>query len=378
MGVRGATPYRCVRDRGIGRGNRVLEGERMKTGTQAAVKSAASIGLARYALAMLLLLSALPALAATGPELDASVEAIKGRKRVVIAEFGVEFFTQIAAASQRGAAGASVTTKLGGVDDADFQAITDKAYAGTVAALQRAGFEVLDPSVLQDNATYRELDAKYGQPSPYLNEDKHFGVGAQVSRIFAPTGMRAFYQSSLKGEPLRGSMGQRIDVQNQGRAKREGEVARALDVVLLHVNYVAAYGLPSKGRHNALFSGSTARAKVAVAPMLWADDTGIQFVTEAGGRTFGNGRMRHNGWVALDDALVGDAGVFTTVDDTSGAMKAGNLASRLVGFALGSGGAQTDRTGAVAPTSAQAYRDAFDGLIADANTAFVARLGAAL
>jgi len=334
-------------------------------------------GLARAAWSAALLLSWLPALAAT-PALDASVDAIKGHRRVVIAEFGVEFFTQIAAASQRGAAGASVATKLDGVGDADFQAITDKAYAETVTALEQAGFEVLDPSVLQDNATYRELDAKYGQPSPYLEEDKHFGVKPQVSRIFAPTGMRAFYQASLKGDAQRGSMGRRIDAQNQGRAKKEGEVAKALDAVLLHVYYVAAYGLPSNGRHNALFSGSTARAKVQVAPMLWADDTGIQFVTEAGGRTFGNGRMRHNGWVALDDGLVGDASVFTSVDDTSGAMKAGNLASRLVGFALGSGGAQTDKTGTVTPASAQAYRDAFGGLISDATNAFVGKLGAAL
>lgn len=334
-------------------------------------------GLARTALSALLLLSSLPALAAT-PALDVSVDAIKGHRRVVIAEFGVEFLTQIAAASQRGAAGASVTTKLDGVGAADFQAITDKAYADTVAALQRAGFEVLDPSVLQDNATFRELDAKYGQPSPWRNEDKHFGSDAQISEIVAPSGMRAFWQSSLKGDMPRGSMGQRIDAQNQGRAKREGEVAKALDAVLLHVNFVAAYGLPNKRKHNALFGGSAARAKVEVAPMLWADDTGLQFVTEAGGRTFGNGRMRHNGWVALDDALVGDAGVFTTTDTTSEATKVGNLASRLIGFATGSGGAQTDRTGAVTPASAQAYRDAFDGLISDATNAFVARLGAAL
>ena len=175
-----------------------------------------------------------------------------------------------------------------------------------------------------------------------------------ISRIFAPTGMHAYYQASLKGDMVRGSVGQRIDVQNQGRGKREGEVARSLGVVLLHVNYVAACVSPNNGSHYVFFIGSTARAKVQVAPMLWADDTGIQFVTEAGGRTFGNGRMRHNGWVALDDALMGDAGLFTAADTTSDSMKAINLASRLVGFARGSGGAQTDRTGAVTPTSAQA------------------------
>lgn len=334
-------------------------------------------GLARHALAALLLLSSLPLLAQT-PQLDVSVAAIKGHRRVVIAEFGVEFFTQIAAASQRGAVGASMTTRLQGVDGADFQAIADKAYADTVAALKRAGFEVLDPAVLQDNATYRELDAQYGHPSPYLNEDKHMGVDAQISEIYAPTGMRAFYQSSLKIAEGRGSVRKNIDAQNQGRAKKEGEVAKALDAALLHVHYLAAYGQPNKRSHNALFSGSTARARVKVAPMLWADDTELQFVTEAGGRTFGNGRMRHNGWVALDDALTSDADLFATADTTSAAMKRGNGIAAAIGILTGSGGAQKSGTSAVTPASADAYREVFGGLISEAANAFAEKLGSGL
>lgn len=335
-------------------------------------------GLARRALASLLLLTTSSPLWAEAPALDASVAAIKGHKRVVIAEFGVEFFTQIAAASQRGAVGASVTTQLQGVDDADFQVITDKAYADTVAALQQAGFEVLDPSLLRENATYRELDAKYGHPSPYVNEDKHLGNNAQISRIFAPTGMRAFYQSSLKISEDRGSLGQRIDAQNQGRAKREGEIARALDAALLHVSYVATYGLPNRRSHNALFSGSTARAKVTVAPMLRAQDTELQFVTEAGGRTFGNGRMRHNGWVALDDELASDAGLFTTAETTGAETKRGNALTGAIGLLTGSGTKQKDGTGVVTPASAEAYREVFGGMISDTAATFAAKLGAGL
>lgn len=335
------------------------------------------IGLARHALAMLLLLSSMP-LPAQTPQLDASVAAIKGHRRVVIAEFGVEFFTQIAAASQRGAAGAAVTTRLAGVGPEDFQAITDQAYAETVEALKRAGFEVLDPAILQGNATYRELDAQYGHPSPWVNEDKHMGVDAQISVIHAPAGMRAFYQSSLKISEGRGSIGKNIDAQNQGRARKEGEVAKALDAVLLHVHYLASYGQPNKRSHNALFSGRTARAKVKITPMLWADDTELQFVTEAGGRTFGNGRMRHNGWVALDDPLTSDVDLFATADTTSDSTKRGNAVVGVLGILTGTGMAQKNGSAEVTPTSAQAYREVFGGLISNAANAFAAQLGSGI
>ena len=323
----------------------------------------------------------LPLVALAGsPELDVSATAIKGHGKVVIAEFGVEFFTQLNGKSTRGAARADVGSTLTGVDDADFQAITDKAYADTVAALQQAGFEVLDPSVLQTDATYRELSAKYGHPSPYTNEDKHFGDRKPTtSKIFAPagTGLVAYYQSSNKSGLQRGSMGDNIDAQNQGRGAKEGEIAKALGATLLHVNYLASFGEPNNPKHNALFSGGTARAQVTVAPMLWAEETALQFVTEAGGRTFGNGRMRHNGWVALDDDLVGDAGIFTTVDTTTAKSKRSDLVVGAIGMLLGGGSAQKTRDNVVAPTSAEAYRSNFGSLITDAANAFAGKLGAA-
>ncbi|QIL21109.1 hypothetical protein [Thermomonas sp. HDW16] len=324
---------------------------------------------------------ALPLVALAGtPELDVSTAAIKGQNKVAIAEFGVEFFTQLNGKSTRGAARADVSSTLAGVDDADFQAITDKAYADTVAALQQAGFEVVDPSVLQSNATYRELGVKYGHPSPYINEDKHFGDRKPtISKIFAPsgTGLLAYYQSSNKSDVLRGSVGERIDVQNQGRGAKEGEIAKALGVTLLHINYLASFGEPNNPKHNGLFSGMTARAKVTVSPMLWADETALQFVTEAGGRTFGNSRMRHNGWVALDDELVGDAGVFTSADTTTAKTKRNDLVVGAIGVLLGGGSAQKTRDNEVTPTSAEAYRATFGSLIAETANAFAGKLGAA-
>lgn len=304
-------------------------------------------------------------------------DAIKGHNRVVIAEFGVEFYTQINLDSRQGSAAANMTSKLGGVGDADFQAITDKAYADTVAALTQAGFEVVDPAVLDANPLFQELSAKYGQASPYTNEYKPFGASApSISRIFAPAGMKAYFQSGNKIEN-RGSVGQRIDTQNQGRGAKEGEIARAVDATLLHVNYLAAFGTTSRHRNNALFGGHKAKVAIEFGPTLWAEDTAIQFVTDSGARTFTTStRARHSGAVALDDALVGPVNIFSGADTTTAKSKRGDAIFNGVSGLFGSGAAEKHSANEVVPESPEAYRDAFGSLIAETATAFASSLAA--
>ena len=303
--------------------------------------------------------------------------AIKGHRRVVIAEFGVEFYTQINLDSRQGVAAVNLTSTLAGVSDADFQAITDKAYADTVAALTQAGFEVVDPAVLQANPVFQELSAKYGRESPYTNEYKPMGASApSISRIFAPAGMKAYFQSGNRIEN-RGSVGQRFDAQNQGRGAKEGEIAKAVDATLLHVNYLAAFGTTSRHKNNALFGGSKARAGIEFGPTLWADDTAIQFVTESGARTFtSSSRMRHGGAVVLDDALVGPVNIFSSADATTAESKRGDGIFNAVSGLLGSGAAEKHRANETSPESPEAYRSAFDSLIAESATALASRLAA--
>lgn len=304
-------------------------------------------------------------------------DAIKGHNRVVIAEFGVEFYTQINLASRQGTAAANMTSPLGGVGDADFQAITDKAYADTVAALTQAGFEVVDPAVLQANPLFQELSAKYGQAAPYTNEYKPLGASApSISRIFAPAGMKAYFQSGNKIEN-RGSVGQRIDTQNQGRGAKEGEIAKAIDATLLHVNYLAAFGTTSRHKNNALFGGSKAKVGIEFGPVLWADDTALQFVTDSGARTFTSStRMRHSGAVVLDEALVGPVNIFSSTDTTSAQSKRGDSVFNAVSGLLGSGAAEKHGSNETLPESPEAYRNVFGSLIAETATAFAARLAA--
>lgn len=92
-----------------------------------------------------------------------------GTKKVVIAGFQLEYSTEQKGVSEGGgaAAGLASTTEkvytLKGVSDAQFQSLTDKAYAAFVVSLQKQGYEVLSPKLLLDTG-YKEKFAKVNQP----------------------------------------------------------------------------------------------------------------------------------------------------------------------------------------------------------------------
>jgi hypothetical protein len=198
----------------------------------------------------------------------------------VIAEFGVEFYTQrFATATAGGVAGSSssaLVATLTGVSDASMQAITDQAYADTVNALKQAGFEVVDNHELLNNPIYQQLAKTYGTDSPYQLNDKELVKGeTTISKIFAPTGQKAYFSSGT----ARGDFKQRIDVQNQGRGMKEGQLAKALGVTLLHVNYLANYAEPHSKKPGVLASmSSNAKTSIDYLPELVADETAFQFL----------------------------------------------------------------------------------------------------
>ena len=67
----------------------------------------------------------------------------KGARRVVVDHFGVEFITTLKARGLGGGSTANIDATLEGVSDGAMQALTDRAYQDTVAALTQAGFEVV-------------------------------------------------------------------------------------------------------------------------------------------------------------------------------------------------------------------------------------------
>lgn len=307
---------------------------------------------------------------------DDKVSAFKGSQKVAITEFGVEFYTQIHAEGRQGGADARVTSTLAGVGAEDFQAITEQAYAETVASLKAAGFEVLEMAALSADPGYQVLADKYGLPSPYSFSDTSFGNDKpMISQIVAPAGMPAYFSSSLA--VVRGGFGQRTDAQNQGRGMKEGELAKSLGATLLHIHYLVGFGLPSASKNNALWGGSTARAAIEIGNVLFPLESEWQFVTSAGARTFTtSSRPRHSGALYLSKPLASGGSLYSAQDSTSGADQRDDGLMNAVGGLLGGFGQKTKRS-EVAPSSAEAYRQDVQQLLSGATTAFVGALAAA-
>ena len=334
------------------------------------------IGVTRNTLKSCLLMLSLLALdlhAATVGDDKAS--AIKGHSRVVLAEFGVEFYTQLHAEGRSGGANAQVTSELGGVSDATFQAITDQAYADTVAALTKAGFEVVDSAQMRQNPIYQQLESKYGAASPMRYDDQELFKGApSVSQVYAPAGMKAFFSSGV----ARGNLGQRIDVQNYARGMKEGDLAKALNATILHVHYLSSFGMVSGTKNNALLAGVRgAKAEFEARPVLFPNDTEMQFVTEAGPRTYTTShRGRHSGAVFLKDPLYAPKNIFSMVDTTSAASKKSDAAGKAMGLLFGRGSSK-HKTDRVIPSSEADFQATYSALIRDAAASLSQSLAAA-
>lgn len=307
-----------------------------------------------------------------------NVSAVQGAKRVVIAEFGVEFYTQIYAQDHASGGGfggsvAMVTATLEGVDDAAMQAITDQAYADTVAALQSAGYEVVDQAALAANVNWQAQLKKYGLEAPFTFSDSTFGAkNPQISKIFAPAGMKAFLSSSTG----RGSLGQRVDSQNQSRGVQAGEIAKALDANLLHIHYLASFGITSKPKRGwGIVLGTKSRASIQSSPVLLPQDTEWQINGPSGARTFTTShRARFGGAIYLDDPAIAEPDIFSMTESTSAADKKGDGITNALGILIGSG-TQKTKSFVARPESEEAYKTAFEKLISETTAAFVQTLG---
>jgi|GEM_PF-6182277 len=273
-----------------------------------------------------------------------NADAIKGNKRVAIERFGVEFYTQLYGQSKS----VRITATQKDISDTTRQAITQQAYSDTVAALQKAGFEVVDAKELANQPLFKELDAKYGKPSPYVVEDEQLmQIGKQISHIVAPEGMKAFFQSGT----ARGDFQQRTDNQNYAIGKQQGELAKALGATLLDVHVLASFGTMSAAKYNA-FLRLGGKVGIQTMPVLFAEDTQIQIVNSGGARTFGmSHRMGHSGAVYLKEPLVAATNIFGL--DVNG--------ERAV----------------VTAASEEVYRNTYQALIHDAIGSMVAELGKA-
>jgi hypothetical protein len=305
-----------------------------------------------------------------------NVEAMKESKRVAIERFGVEFYSQLFGEGRSGKNTARMTANLEGIGEETRQAITQQAYKDTVQALQKAGYEVLDAEQLRSQPLFQTLDAKYGKPSPFLVEDeKMMQGGKQVSRIYAPQGMKAYFQSGT----ARGDFAQRTESQNQGIGAQQGELAKALGATLLDVHVLASFGTVTATKNGGLriFAGLGAKAGIQAQPLLYEEETQIQIVNAQGARTFGmSHRMGHTGAVYLKEPLVAGTNIFTMRDTQTEADKDKQTGLNMLTSLL-SGTSERAGTSEVKAESEEAYRTTYQALIREALEAMVAALGSA-
>ncbi len=300
--------------------------------------------------------------------------AFKGAKRVIVDHFGVEFITTLKARGLGGGSTANIDATLEGVSDTAMQALTDRAYQDTVAALTQAGFEIVPAEELQAQPLYQALMAKVAHDAPYAVDD----AGA-YSRIFAPTGMKAVFKT---GADNRGSLGDRVDALNSKYQGEFSEVAKSLGVYLVRFHYLASFGgaTASKGFLPA-FTGK-ARAAIEAGPRLMAHSTLVQIISHDGARLFASSPRGGNAIISLDAPLSIKADGYVLDDTTTADSKRGdgmaNAVSIGLAFLTGSRSAsqQSNKTMVVRLTE-ENFSESYLRMIGQARDAFVEKLVAA-
>lgn len=290
--------------------------------------------------------------------------AFKGVRRVVVPEFSIEFLQGNAAGSSAGKASVAQQWRLEGVGPAEFQAITDAAYAQLLATLQAAGFDVVGAQTMRAHPAFAKMQAQ-GKPSGHAT-----GAGLAM----APAGMLVM--------PL-GTVGQRSDGGALGGALKTlqtfsavssaisggfdtQEMARGLDATVLQLHLAVDFS--QVGAKRGLLQRMSGKAEVSgkAQPSI-AAGAQVRFMTPA---TQGATLQLARPLLLPEDTFNG------TREATSSATKTANVAGALLRFAAGVGGGHETVEYEVSAEPEQYKRRLIEGL-GQFNAAVAARLAAA-
>lgn len=127
--------------------------------------------------------------------------AFKDKKEVVIGGFHVAFLEEKKASNKAGGGllgsgfggKSSANMELKGVETAQFQAITETAYADFVARLKAAGYTVADRSVLANHDDFKGVSS---EPSPIEEESNLLGMGV-TQTVVAPASIGKIYDGGF-------------------------------------------------------------------------------------------------------------------------------------------------------------------------------------
>ncbi len=340
------------------------------------------------ALAAFALMSAGPAQAANAPEPVAVTaafnpteqasrlftvalpEVLKGVKRVAVPLFTIDFTTADSESAETsgfaaaGRARAASFYKLKGVGQADFQALTDAAYARFVADLQAAGFETVAAERWQASGSYRKM-AGTGKPAPALRDDGMMLAPAGMAIYgFSQAGMGGSSKSQLFGALT--SMGTAFSSASSamGAAMDAVELGKELDAAVIEVQLRVHF--VQLTNENKGFLGRMA-GTASVSSKVYPSITGATFSVQSSTR----------GTLTLKQPLALDASVFSDVRKapTTTADVASGVAVGLLRLALGSKDSNSSEEMEAVADPAR-YRDVVGSGMTALNQMFIQRLRA--
>ena len=250
-------------------------------------------------------------------------QALKGIKRVAVPLFSIDFVTadsEKAETSGFAAAGRATSIsayKLKGVNQPDFQALTDAAYARFMADLQAAGIETVPADRLQASPTYRKLVAS-GKPAPVLRDD---------GMMLAPAGMALYGFSQAASGGSKPGLFNALSTMGSsfaavGSAFDTIELAKELEASVVEVQLLVQFVQltnENKGFLGRLAGSATVSAKVY--PSIASASYSVQSATR--------------GSLTLKQPLALDPAVFTEVRSapTTAMDVAGTVVAGLIGLA---------------------------------------------
>ncbi len=301
----------------------------------------------RSLLSALLAVAALPSFAADDVKLDDKFNAaamastllssqsdgnraVYGLKRIAIASFDVEFATKgsaSASATRMGQANSNGTNNranattymsLGGVSDADLQAIVDQLHTDFVAQLKSAGIEVVPFDKIALAETYRKM-VSGGQPSPHKKSG-----GNESSTVFTAEGR------PVAGVSLATGGGGLAALTNFGAITSTmfsgPDIAKELDATVINVRMNVRF-VEMASSSSTLFGRISGSATVdsKVSPTIAASKTTVHIFTPQGGGAY-----------TLEKPIQIDPAAFVGVKDvTSTGSKATMVGLAVLSMALG-------------------------------------------
>lgn len=250
---------------------------------------------------------------------------LKGLKKVVIPEFIVGYVTSSTGSSSAtslsssgGSASVSVTYNLKNVDDAQFQALSDKMYEELVAEFKAAGIEVVPLETLKKNPLFQKLVAN-GKEAPY-----EVSKSGQTIRYFGAKGLPLYFDPSDKRLSIGGMFATAFS--NFHPEDIEEDLAEELKVGVVKPNFSVTFA--SMKKSGGMGAGS-ASVKTSLKVTLLPEDTNYTIITEEGKSRF-----------VLKKPLFSDA---EFIDQVVDAQKTGEKVLNAVGNMIGALGGHSSK-----------------------------------